>query len=70
MIDETGFVPVYEKLVATCRRVRSLELEAHLKAKLQVLLKLQLEQGQVSYAEIAAHGLPPGKLHKTFQFYW
>ena len=67
MIDEaTGTVPVFEKLLGTCKRYVSLDSDIgirkvdkdHCRQQFQPLMKLQLKNNQVTYPEMKEVGLP------------
>ena len=69
MIDEdTGMVPVFDKLMGTCKRwVSSLKNivvpkqdKDHCKTQFQHLLKVQFDEGQVSYSDMKEVGIPLG----------
>ena len=71
MIDEaTGHVPVFDKLMGTCKRWASIDKELgiprsekqHCRSQFQSLMKIQLKEGQVSYPEMRAAGIPAGVL--------
>jgi len=69
MIDEeTGYVPVFEKLMGTCIRIRwgsadknvgiQRSAKEHCREQFQDLMKIQMENGQISYTDMANHGIP------------
>ena len=69
MIDEaTGHVPVFEKLIGTCKRWVSVDKDLgiprcekqHCRNQFQSLMEIQLKEGQVSYPEMKAVGIPIG----------
>ncbi len=67
MIDEeTGYVPVFEKLMGTCIRWCSADKNVgiqrsaknHCRDKFQDLMRIQMDNGQISYTDMANHGIP------------
>jgi hypothetical protein len=69
MIDEeTKMVPVFEKLMATCKRWGSASKDVgvqkskkdHCRHQFQSLMKLQLKNGQISYPDMKEVGIPLG----------
>lgn len=67
MIDEeTGCVPVFEKLMSTCVRWGSADKDVglqrskkvHCRNQIQPLLKVQIEKSQISYEVMKDHGIP------------
>ena len=67
MIDEaTGTMPVFEKLLGTCKRYLSLDANVgiskadkdYCRQQFQPLMKIQLENSQLTYPEMKDAGLP------------
>lgn len=70
MVDEeTGVVPVFDKLMGTCKRWISFdsdigvkkEVKLHCREQFQSLMHTQMENGQISYADMKSHGIPLGE---------
>ena len=69
MIDEeTGMVPVFDKLIGTCKRwVSSLKeigvpksVKNHCKSQFQCLMAIQMREGQITYSDIREVEIPVG----------
>ena len=67
MIDEaTGTMPVFEKLLGTCKRYLSLDANVgiskadkdHCRQQFRPLMKIQLKNSQLTYPEMKDAGLP------------
>ena len=78
MIDkETGMVPVFDKLMGTCKRwVSSFKkigvpkhVKNHCRGQFQSLTKtwMEGEEAQISYADMKAAGLPLGE-HSVYVY--
>ena len=66
MIDSaTGYVPVFDKLMGTCKRWISTNKDLsilkckkqHYRSQFQSLMKIELKEGQVTYADMKAAGI-------------
>ena len=69
MIDEeTGMVPVFDKLIGTCKRWVSSSKEIgvpksvknHCKSQFQCLMAIQMREGQITYSDMRASEIPVG----------
>jgi len=69
MIDEeTGMVPVFDKLIGTCKRWVSSSkdigvpkfVKAHCKSQFQHLMAIQMREGQISYPDMREAEIPIG----------
>ena len=66
---ESGTIPVFDKLMGTCKRWVSCKNDIGLpkdvkelcRSQFQSLMKIQFDHGQVSYTEMLAHGIPKSK---------
>ena len=66
---ESGIIPVFDKLMGTCKRWVSCKNDIGLpkdvkelcRSQFQSLMKIQFDYGQVSYTEMLAHGIPKSK---------
>jgi len=64
--DETGMVPVFDRLIGTCKRWVSATKEVgisrvvkqHCRKQFQGLMEIQLENGQISYSDMRGVGIP------------
>lgn len=67
--EETGFVPVFDKLIGTCKRWVSSKkdigiqksIKNHCRNQFQSLMKIQMSEGQPTYADMKEAGLPLGE---------
>ena len=76
MIDEeTGMVPVFDRLIGTCKRWVSflknigvhMHAKEHCKKQFQSLMKTQFDEGRISYPIMRAHAIPVGECDKILQ---
>mmetsp|Transcript_44512 Transcript_44512/g.93388 ORF Transcript_44512/g.93388 Transcript_44512/m.93388 type:complete len:511 (-) Transcript_44512:806-2338(-) len=67
MVDEeTGMVPVFDRLIGTCKRWISSSVDIgipkimkqHCRDQFQHLMKIQMNEGQISYADMDEVGIP------------
>jgi hypothetical protein len=67
--EETGMIPVFDKLMGTCKRWVSFMkdiglpkvVKEHCCRQFQPLMKIQFDCGQISYPEMLEKGIPKSK---------